>query len=330
MVPLLALFTLILSGCDGALDPKGPNARDQLWLIGLSFYFMVFVMAVVFAILIYVLIRYRKRKGDDSIPVQVEGNHKLETLWTVIPILLILILAVPSIYYTFVFAEDYSNDKNALQVKVTGHQYWWEFEYPDQKIVTANDLVIPTGKRVFVTLQSSDVQHSFWIPQLSGKLDVNPVPEGLEVQPGNSATNKFSFSSDEDGVYLGKCAELCGTSHALMDFKVISLSPDKFDQWVQDMKEPAVIPDDAKDGEAIFKAQCIACHAVDSDKRGLGPNLNNFANREKVAGFRPNTEEWIKQWLNNPEAVKPGAKMPALGLSEPELDALTKYLQSLK
>lgn len=321
LIPLLALMVFVLAGCSGALDPSGKTGEDQLFLIKLSFFIMFGVLIVVFALLFYVLIRFAKRKNQkDIIPKQIEGNHKLEIVWTVIPFILLLILAIPTVMLTFQYGKDYTEHKDALTVNVTAHQYWWEFEYPEQGIRTAHDLVIPTDKKIAVALTSSDVIHSFWIPNLTGKMDTNP-----------GMINKMYFDAEEEGVYKGKCAELCGPSHALMDFKVIAMSQDDFNNWVASMTAPdETVTVDSEGGASVFAAKCLSCHAIDSSQRSLGPNLDGFANRETVAGFRPNNEEWLRKWLLDPQEVKPGNEMPNVGLTDEELDQLVEFMKTLK
>lgn len=330
LAPLFALMTLLLTGCGdpylSALTPKGPVAREQLFLIKLSLGVMVFVFVVVIAIYVYVLLRFRKRKGDDSIPKQVEGNHILEIIWTVIPIILLLIIAVPTVGYTFKHSEDLRDSKDAIQVKVVGHQFWWQFEYKDLGINTAQDLYIPVGKKVAFDVTTADVNHSFWVPALGGKID------------NTAGLNNVNYlQADEEGVFKGKCAELCGAAHALMEFKVVAVSQEKFDQWVNDMKKPTTVPADAAQGEQIFKENCMSCHAVSASGAGLGPNLTNFGNRERVAGILEKTDENIKEWIHDPQSIKPGNKMPQVTekgsdqpLSEDKLNQLVKYLNSLK
>lgn len=336
-----------LTGCSGnpylsTLIPMGSASESSFGLMMLSLGIMLFVMAVVFILFIYVLIRFRHRKGDDGVPKQVEGNTALEIIWTVIPIILLLILAVPTVIKTFAMSQDHANDPDAVKVKVTAHQYWWEFEYPELGIKTAEDLYIPVGKKISVELTSNDVIHSFWIPALSGKWDANP---GMIGQDGKKNVNRFSFDAKEAGVYLGKCAELCGPSHALMEFKVIALPEAEFNQWVDGMKKPYTVTTDlAKAGEAVFNQNCAACHAVDSTDKGVkvGPNLDNLAGRKTIAGILPNgsPEELkmsLKKWISDPEKVKPQnegpktVKMPAFGnkLSEQDMNALLEFLSGL-
>jgi cytochrome c oxidase subunit 2 len=316
---LLAMMTTLLTGCGGVFDPQGPVAKDQFFLIKFSFGIMLVVMVVVFALFIYALVRYRKRKGQTGYPDQVEGSHKLEIIWTVIPFILVILLGVITVMYTFK-AADQANDKGNMQIKVIAHQFWWEFIYTDLDIHTAQDLVIPENTWVTVELESNDVVHSFWVPQLAGKMDTNP-----------GITNRMSFKSDVAGkVFKGKCAELCGASHALMDFKVVTKSAEDFETWMANMKTPIEVTAATEAGSQVFTNQCIGCHAVTVDSASAGPNLAGFADRDKVAGYRDNTEDYLRQWISDPQELKPGTSMPKIPLSDQELDDLVVYLQSLK
>jgi cytochrome c oxidase subunit 2 len=337
-IPLFGLM-LLLSGCGSdtisALRPRGPVARDQLFLMELSLGIMVLVTLVVFVIYVYVLVRFRKKKGDKNIiPKQVEGSHVLEIIWTVVPIVLLLILAVPTVSYTVKLAENHVGNKDAVHVKVTAHQFWWQFEYPELGIATAQDLVIPKGKKIAFEITSADVLHSFWVPSLAGKQDTNP-----------GMTNIMYFEADDAAVFMGKCAELCGASHALMDFKVVSKTEADFAKWVDKMKAPAVITAaDAKNGEQIFKDNCLACHAVSPEGLGFGPNLNGFASREMIAGVLARkdkdgnniTDANLHTWISDPQSVKPGNKMPAFGptgpkpLQDQQIKDVIQYLNALK
>jgi cytochrome c oxidase subunit II len=343
LVSLFGLMTLLLAGCGkpflSALTPAGEVAEMQYDLMVLSTAIMVLVIVVVTIIFIYVVLRFRRRKGDkDVIPKQVEGSHKLEMIWTIIPILLLVILAVPTVAATFKLAdvspmETETRDENAVVINVTANLYWWEFEYPDNEIVTAQELVVPTDEKVYFNLKASDVKHSFWIPAVGGKMDTN-----------TDNVNKFWLEFDAGktdeagGLFYGKCAELCGPSHALMDFKVKPLPRDEYDQWVANMQnaDPAPSTDVASEGEAVFNQyNCSACHAVDSgEKRPTAPNLANFGDRSSIAGRFEFSEENLKKWIKDPEAYKPGNKMTGSydqdAITDQELDALTEYLFSLK
>ena len=339
LLPLFAGLVLLLSACGradlSALNPQGPVAEQQFDLMKLAIMIMTLVVVVVFAICFYVIIRFRRKPGQNEIPKQVEGNHKLEVIWTVIPVILLIILAVPTVKYVFAFAEDYSNDKNAIKVNVTSHQYWWEFEYPEYGIRTAQDLVIPTGKKIALNLKTQDVLHSFWVPALAGKMDTNVVDsEGKNL-------NKMYIEAPLENVYRGKCAELCGPSHAYMDFKVKSVSEATFNAWVAEMKqEPKAFTGDADVAET-FKNSCLTCHAIDN-VQSLGPNLKGVGSRESIAGILLNREdatetivedkvkEHLTKWLTETNKVKPGNKMGQIELESNEVDQIAEYLAGYK
>jgi len=345
---LFSLFTvmaLLLAGCGepflSTLQPAGEVADMQYSLMLLSTAIMVLVIIVVTIIFVYVVVRFRQRKGDENkIPKQVEGSHKLEIIWTVIPIILLIILAVPTVSQTFKLADvepmnKEKRDKDTVVVNVRANLYWWEFEYPDYGIVTSQDLVVPTDERVYFNLIASDVKHSFWIPAVGGKMDTNTDNKNqFWLEFDQKATEKAG------GIFYGKCAELCGPSHALMDFKVKPLPREEFDQWVEKMKnakQVTVTDPVAKQGEEIFNQSCIGCHAVTPvdnrpEQARTAPNLANFADRERIAGILEHNEKNLKAWLKDPESLKPGNKMTRTypELTDEQLDALTKYLMSLK
>jgi len=338
ILPLLAGMALLLSACGradlSALNPQGPVAKEQYDLMIVAIVIMTIVCLAVMVIWFYVLFRFRRRKGDNTIPKQVEGNHKLEIIWTTIPILLLIVLIVPTVQKVFSQAKDYSNDPNSIQVKVTSHLYWWEFEYPQLGITTAQELVVPTDKKISFELVTADVKHSFWIPAIGGKLDTNP-----------GMSNRFYLEFPKEGVYRGKCAELCGPSHSLMEFKAKSVSPASFEKWVAAMKAPAVMPADPQIAEA-FQSKCLACHAVGDQGETSAPNLTGIGGRQTVAGILFNsdviadpqkedktTEENLKDWIIDPQGIKPGNYMPSAednGLTQEELDGIAKYLAEYK
>lgn len=327
---LFGSLALILSGCGkenlSALIPKGYGAEKSLDLIILTAVIMLFVLIIVMLVYVTVLIRFRKKKGaKDFIPKQVEGNKTLETIWTVIPIVLLIIIAVPTVTATFDLADESAASKS-LNVEVTGNQYWWHFNYKGQEIQTSQDLYIPTGEKVYLNMKSADVIHSFWVPAISGKMDVNPSNE-----------NTMFIEAYEEGVYYGKCAELCGPSHALMDFKIIAVSPEEFDKWVKDMKnvDPKAVPEGAvaKQGQKLFQeSNCMGCHAIGSSPVQVGPNLTNFGDRTKVAGILDHNKENLVDWIMHPESIKPGNNMTGNypDLSKDEVSKIAEYLLQLK
>lgn len=348
---LLAVMMVFLSGCGeeylSVLKPSGPVGQQQLDLIIFATVIMTLVVVIVSVIYLLAFIKFRRsRVGENVIPKQVEGSHTLEVIWTVIPIILLIILAVPVVSATYKFANvaamdkvDEQGNKTALTVNVTAKLYWWEFEYPNQGITTAQELVVPTGEKVYFNLKAADVKHSFWIPAVGGKMDTNV-----------ENVNKFYLQFDKEsgnlnngeGVFYGKCAELCGPSHALMDFKVKALSPEAFDKWVAAMqatKGVTAAADSANPGEAKFAKSCIGCHAVSgtAPAGGLGPNLATFADRNRVAGILEHNQENLEAWIKNPEEFKPGNLMmnpdgtaPVYGnLPEQDIKDIATYIMSL-
>lgn len=339
---LLSIVTFFLAGCGKenltALVPKGFGAEESMKLIILTTVVMTFVFLIVLILFVVVLLRYREKKGqEDYIPKQVEGNKTLETVWTIIPIILVVIMAVPTVISTFVLADDSKSDEH-INIEVKGNQYWWHFKYRDEddpkgkdgkyKIQTSQDLYIPTGEKVYIHMKSNDVIHSFWVPSISGKMDVNPENE-----------NTMYLKANEEGVYWGKCAELCGPSHSLMDFKVIALSPEKYAQWEKDMEnfDPDKAPTDkvAQEGKELFESKsCIACHAIGNGQGApeTGPNLTDFGNREKYAGVLDPTKDHLVDWIMDPEEIKPGNEMTGKypAVTKDEAGKIAEYLMQIK
>lgn len=308
---------------------QGDHAREVQDLFIPVIWLAVAVFVLVEGLLIFALFRFRAKAGQAK-PAQVHGNTKLELVWTIIPVLLLAGIAVPTLSKIHKFAQP--ADPGALTIKVTAHQWWWEFEYPDEKIVTANEMHIPVGRQVNVVLESADVIHSFWVPQLAGKQDIIPTH-----------TNHRVFTALETGTYMGQCAEFCGASHANMRFRVMAQAPADYDAWVQAQQSPAPEPttDLAKQGKELFsKSACLGCHTVEGipAARGrVGPNLSHIGSRETIAaGMLDNTPAEMAKWLKDPPAVKPnmgtkpGYAMPNLNLTDEQINVLVAYLESLK
>jgi cytochrome c oxidase subunit II len=325
VLSLLFVTVLVLSGCTAhpslnALDPQGTVGEKQLNLINWSLLLMVGVFAIVITIFIYVLIRYRKKEGEERMPEQVHGNTKLEIIWTVIPIIALIALAFPTVKYTFEL-DKVPQGEDVIEVKVKGHQYWWEFEYPELGIKTAQELVIPVNRKARIEIEGNDVLHSFWVPALGGKTDVVPGKK-----------NTMWLDAKKPGTYQGKCAELCGPGHALMDFKVFAKSDTDFDKWVAMMKEPIPKTVSAidKKGEGLYRQNCMGCHAGVNPKV-KGPDLTKFGTRDTIAGILPHTEKDLRNWLKNPDQIKPGTRMPKIDyFQKDEMDAIIHYLMNRK
>lgn len=333
---IVSSLALLLAGCGRenltALVPKGYGADSSMYLIILTTVIMTFVLAAVMIVYVIVIIRFRKKKGrEDYIPKQTEGNKTLETVWTVIPIILVIIMSIPTIYATFDLA-DTSDASEHINVNVTANQYWWHFDYEGEEVVTSQDLYIPVNTKVYVNLLSSDVLHSFWVPSITGKMDTNV-----------ENVNTMFIEAHEEGVYFGKCAELCGPSHSVMDFKVVVVSEEEYEQWVQDMKDfdPEALELDAvaQEGKELFEANsCMNCHAVGQadeyvpNQVPLGPDLTSFGSRSRFAGILFPTKENLVDWLLDPEEIKPDNKMTGMypELTEDEAGKIAEYLMQLQ
>jgi len=335
----LAAVTLLLSACSGTgpqttLEPQGPLAREIDGLWQLVFVIATVVFILVEAVLVISIIRFRERKGDDRQPKQIHGNTRLEIMWTIIPAVLLAVLAVPTVQGIFAVRTP-ATGADVLDVKVTGHQWWWEFEYPGiidaegNTLTTANELHIPADRPVNLTMTSVDVIHSFWVPPLQGKRDVVPGRLStltLEADP-EVATTDYGFG---DGVIPGQCAEFCGLAHADMRLRVFVHDDDGFQAWSDDQLQPAVVAasGQAADGFATFTSVCTACHqatvqqpdgTVETVGEGnsvtvddivfsaaLAPDLTHFGSRTTFGGASfDNTPEHLAAWIDNPPALKP-------------------------
>jgi cytochrome c oxidase subunit II len=296
-------------------------ARAILDVYTLITWVTAIIAVVVFGLLGWVLLRYRERDRA-RLPRQIRGHTVLEISWTVVPALIVILIAIPTIHVTF-RTQAATVPREALPVTVLGYQWWWEFRYPSLGIVTANELHIPSGRPVVINLEGPDVIHSFWVPQLGGKRDVVPGRQ-----------NRITLTADTPGEYWGQCAEFCGTSHANMRLRVIVDSPAAFEQWVAGQRRPPEIPSGpAADGKSVYTANvCVGCHTIEGVSTGLlGPNLTHFGSRTTLgAGLYPNTLENVAAWVKDAAAAKPGAKMPAVTLTDEQAHALAAYLLSLK
>ncbi len=284
------------------------------------------IFLVVFYLLVYAVARFRHRAGDDREPPQVYGSNQVELAWTVVPILIVVALFLTTAQVINSIQKAKEPD-NAIEVVAIGHQFWWEYRYPQFKVVTANELHIPVSDRAhptptFIKLLSSDTDHSFWVPRLAGKTDLIPNhPNTMWIDPY------------EPGLYLGQCAQYCGTQHAKMLLRVYVEPRDKFDQWIQEQSKPLQPASALSQGQRIFeKTSCINCHAIAgtvADGR-FGPDLTHLMSRDTLAsGAVENTPENLRIWIQNPETFKPGSKMPAMQLSDQELSAIVNYLETL-
>ena len=302
------------------------DAIHRLSLFVLVITGLIFV--VVFSLLVYAVAKFRRRSADDhQEPPQVYGSNQMELAWTVVPVLIVLVLFLATAR-VIQSVQEAIPPASAIQVTAVGHQFWWEFRYPTLGIVTANELHIPVSDRAyptptFVRLLSADTDHSFWVPQLAGKTDLIP-----------NRINSMWIDPHETGMYVGQCAQYCGTQHAKMLLRVYVDSPEQFRSGVAAHKQSAQMSEAVAAGRRIFeKTACINCHAVSGTLANgrFGPDLTHLMSRDTIAsGAASNTHENLKLWIRDPESIKPGSLMPAMNLNDRDLEAVTAYLESLQ
>jgi len=300
-------------------------------IFGLSMFVLAVtgvIFVVVFSLLVYAAIKFRIKAGDNSCePAQVYGSSQVELAWTVIPVLIVVVLFLAAAR-VIASIQNATPPPGAIQVTVIGHQYWWEYRYPDLKVVTANELHVPVSDPAhptptFLTLLSADTDHSFWVPRLAGKTDLIPNhPNHMWIDP------------HETGLYLGQCSQYCGVQHAKMLLRVYVQTRAEFDRWIDEQSQPAVVNERASEGRQIFEATaCVNCHTVAGTvaKGRFGPDLTHLMSRDTIAsGATINTHENLRAWIRDPNVLKPGCLMPAMGLSDPQIDAVTAYMETLR
>ena len=284
------------------------------------------ILAIVVTAFILAVFVFSTRVGEAAPPSSAASDLGLEVAWTVGPALILLMISIPTVRTIF-RSQPRIPPAGSLVITVTAHQWWWEFTYQDSGVETADELHLPTGRPIRLHLLSNDVIHSFWVPQLGGKRDVVP-----------GQMNELTLEAFMPGTYLGQCAEFCGLSHANMKFRVIVETPDQFASWERSERAaPAAATQNtspaAAAGARIFaNSPCTTCHRIDGVSKGyIGPDLSHFATRTTLAGgVLSNTPANVAKWVIDPEAIKPGAQMPRLGLSGEQLNDLVAYLDSLK
>jgi len=325
-IPFIFLSACIENAPLDSLSPEGPYARSIDELFWITFWIAVGVFVIVQGALLLSVFVF-KEKPESPEPKQIHGNTKLEILWTVIPALILAAIAVPTVQTIFDLARE---PEDALKIEVIGHQWWFEYKYPDYGITTANVLVIPADKPVRLEMWSNDVLHNYWVPKLNGK---------RYLVPGQ--TTYLNLHADSPDEFWAQCGEYCGLSHSKMRGRVLSLSQKDFDIWVANEQQNATAFSNedlslAAEGQQVYlNAGCTQCHVVNGvwDVQGdrIAPNLTHFAVRNVFAGAAlENNRENLTRWLANPAEVKPGTFMPNLELTESEINALIAYLETLK
>ena len=316
------------SGITNIFRPLSQPAQEIKELSLLVIAICATIFLVVAGLLAYTIIRFRHRAGDEaSEPPQIYGSNQIELAWTVLPILIVFVLILVT-SRAIANIQNRKASSGALQATVVGHQWWWEIRYPELGIVTANELHVPASdgssrRPTFLKLQSADVAHSFWVPQLAGKTDLIPNRENL-----------MWIDPTEPGAYLGNCAEYCGTQHARMLIRVVVQSPDEFERWVREQQQAAADGASATEGRKVFFANsCVNCHTVrgTSAQGKFGPDLTHLMSRQTLAaGAAPNTPASLRAWVRDPQAVKAGCLMPNMQMTDEEVDRVVAYLQTLK
>ena len=323
-------IALAIAGCSAAdhpmttLSPKSDLAKwIQSLYIDVTLWDAAILSIVVLAFILAVFV-FSSRVGEAAPAATASSDLGLEIAWTLGPTLVLVMISVPTIRTIF-RSQPAVAPAGALEIKVVAHQWWWEYDYPDGA-KTGNELHIPVNRPIRLSLESADIIHSFWVPQLGGKRDVVP-----------GQINELTFVATVPGMYPGQCAEFCGLSHANMRFRVFVDSPDDFAKWDKaQLAGPAATSASdllASNGAKVFaNSPCTTCHMIQGISKGyIGPDLTHFGSRTTLAaGVLKNTPENVAKWIENPQETKPGANMPALLLPGPKMDALVAYLEGLK
>ncbi len=310
------------------LDPAAHTARAVLEYGMLVVGICAAIFAVVALLIVITVVRFRARPGDDARePAQVYGSNQIELAWTVVPFLIVVVLGLVTAREILALQKDVS-PKGWLDVTVVGHQWWWEFEYPQYGFTTANELHIPVSKAgdpwpTFLTLQSQDVIHSFWVPQLSWKTDLIP-----------NRTNHLWIDPEKVGLFVGQCAEYCGTQHAWMLLRVVVETQEDFERWVANQQRPARKEPSVQKGREVFeRTSCINCHVVRGTVANgrFGPDLTHLMSRDMLAsGVAPINRENLIEWIETPDHLKVGVLMPAMQLERRQIESMVDYLMTLE
>ncbi len=302
--------------------PRSPQALAISRLFVLNLVIAALIFLLVTGLIIYIAYRFRGRPGQPE-PRQIAGNRRLEIAWTVAPALVLVV--VFSLTLVAMRTADPPVGQQKPDLVVVGHQWWWEVQYPKSGAITANEIHIPTGKPLLVQLESADVVHNFWIPQLGPKRDMVP-----------GKTNYIWMEADKPGAYGGACSEYCGVQHAWMRLLAIAQPQAEFDAWQQQQLRgaPAAAGGDVAQGAKLFQQMtCVNCHAISGTgaQARVAPDLTHVASRQTLAaGLLQNTPANLTSWLADPQALKPGSFMPNLQLSASDVRALVAYMETLK
>jgi cytochrome c oxidase subunit 2 len=312
---------LLLASAVPVLDPASKDAAAIRSLFGVVFLICLAILIVVVMLICASL--FRSRISGEQTPQQDFGRHRTEIAWTVPPVLIVLTLSFLSA--KLIISDVADAGAGDADIVVVGHQWWWEVRYPSSGAVTANEIHIPIGRRLRVRVDSADVIHSFWVPQLGPKMDM------IRGHP-----NFTWLGADRAGTYDGACSEFCGDQHAWMRFIVIAEPESQFNQWLEHQARPAENPtaESAQAGKNFFFAQtCANCHAIrgTTAARSAGPDLTHLASRRQLAaGLLDNTPQNLARWLKDPQQLKPGCQMPNFNLTDDQVTQLVAYLEGLR
>ncbi|HEV3163097.1 MAG TPA: cytochrome c oxidase subunit II [Isosphaeraceae bacterium] len=318
-------------------QPASPTTESIRNLSILLFAITGFIFILVEGVLFYCVVRFRKRATPSAEPPQVYGSKPIEIAWTAAPgliVLIILLVTTRTLWEVNTKPPRPRAADQTLFVTVIGRQWWWEYRYDHYNgkklgFITANELHIPVSdgdvsRPVYLTLKSADVCHSFWVPRLSGKTDLIP-----------GRVNSMWFQTERKGLFVGQCAEYCGTQHANMLLRVVVDSPQDFERWLENQGKPAAEPSPAlAAGKEAFLAQsCVNCHRVRGTlaQGSYAPDLTHLMSRQTLAaGMIPNTAENLRMWIEAPQKIKPGCLMPGFGLADRDRELIVGYLQNLR
>jgi len=308
--------------------PESVPAHSITHLAGFVLAVTGAIFLIVGGLLVYAVVRFRRRKDDDGTePAQIYGSGPVESAWTIVPILIVVVLALATARVVHEI-QDARQPAGALEVQVIGHQWWWEVRYPKLGIVTANELHVPVShggvsRPTFLDLRSADVVHSFWVPRLAGKTDLIP-----------NKINSMWIEPERTGLFLGQCAKYCGTQHAKMLLRVYVDTPEDFDRWAKEQAQNAEKDSTASAGRLVFEqTACINCHAIKGTVANgrFGPDLTHLMSRDTLAScVLSNSPQNLRAWIKAPEQFKPGVLMPAMNLTDADLDHVVSYLATLK
>lgn len=282
------------------------------------------MLLLVIVLTVWFTIRFRRRQGDNAEGSPITGNKKIESVMIGVPVLLLAWF----FYRTITVANavvPYATPKRTPDIIITGHQFWWEVNYPGKYVTSANEVHLPVGRQLVMEMRSADVIHDWWVPQLGNKMDLVP-----------GVKNYLWLNIHKPGDYIGTCSEFCGEQHAWMRIRVIAQDSGDFDRWLDSNALAATPPPDdlARQGKTLFETKsCASCHRINgtSAKGTAGPDLTHLASRSTIlTGLLSTDEKDLAEWITHPQQIKHGAYMPEFLFDKDSIRALAHYLVQLK